>query len=201
MGLRRWTTGGLTTGLVAVAVSCGGGRTAPPAAGDSYGAVPPLQGREVMVMPAQRVRGVPRAEVDPEIAFALGERSERVGWVLPDQMRGLLERSPAVQVSLDALPVAIFLQAEVERVGDPLLGELIRIAALTGADVALIPVEVRHRPAGASAPGAVEIVAALLNARNGRVLWFGVVEGEPGSPGDPGALATAADALARAVVW
>jgi len=51
------------------------------------------------------------------------------------------------------------------------------------------------------AKAGIEIAAALVRARSGHVLWFAMVDGEPGSGDDPSALASAADALARAVVW
>jgi hypothetical protein len=93
----------------------------------------------------------------------------------------------------------MFLRGEVRRVGDPLYGVLRRLGALTGAQVALIPVLVRYRPAGASAApgGTAEVVAALLDVRSGYVLWFGVEGGEAGPADDPGVLASAIDALAR----
>jgi hypothetical protein len=44
---------------------------------------------------------------------------------------------------------------------------------------------------------AVEIVAALIHPRSGRVVWFGVVDGTPGPLGALPATASAAEALAR----
>ncbi|MEX0741799.1 MAG: hypothetical protein WD079_03315, partial [Phycisphaeraceae bacterium] len=68
-----------------------------------------------------------------------------------------------------------------------------------------IPIEVRRAasPDGVAVAGealSVEIAAALLSARTGRVYWFGIVEGEPGAAGDPRALASAVDALVRRLV-
>lgn len=184
----------------ALATGCASSQSALEAGGE-YGGVPDLRGLSVMLLPAQGVRGVADdGSVDLEIAFALEGRSQQVEWVLPEEMRTVLARSPGVQVGIDALPVGAFLRAEVERVGDPLYGQLRRLSALTGAELALIPVEVRYRDATAERPGAVEIAATLLTTRTGRVYWFGVVEGAAGSPDDPAALASAADALARRMV-
>lgn len=181
--------------------ACGGSRAPAPEAGDSTGRVPNLQGRRVMVLPVQEVRGLP-AGADAEIAFALQDRAgDRVQWVLPREMREILRRSPGMPIRIEGLPVGVFLQAEVNRVGDPLFGYLRRLAAITDAELALIPVQVRHRPGGEGTEPAVEIAAALIQARTGRVYWFGVLEGEPGGAGDPRALASAADALARALIW
>lgn len=153
-----------------------------------------------MVLPVQDAVAVPGA-LDAEIAFALQERSgARVRWVMPREMREMLRRSPGMPTRVDGLPVEIFLRARVERVGDPLYGYLRRLAAMTEADLALIPVQVRYRAGDEATPAAVEIAAALVQARTGWVYWFGVVEGEPGDREDPRSLASAADALARAVV-
>lgn len=153
-----------------------------------------------MVLPAQTVRG-PMEGTDPELAYALGERSASVRWVFPSELREVLARSPGVSVRIDALPVGMFMQAEINRVGDPLYGDLRRLAALTGADIALIPVEVRARADTASSGVArVEIAAALLSARTGRVYWFGIVEGESGAPHEVRTVASAAQALARRLV-
>src|SRR5688500_3395544 len=161
-----------------------------PTAGLDRGGVPSLRGVQVMLLPVQSTRGI-TGNVDAELADALGARGEGVRWLLPPALRAVLARSPATDVPLDALPVGVFLQAEVERIGDPLYGQLRRLAALADGRLALIPVEVRHRPDAAERPGAIEVVATLIDTSNGVVFWFGVVEGDPGAGSDPRALATA----------
>lgn len=186
-----------------VVAACGGrGTSAPPTAGHVQGAPPDLRGHSVMLLPVQSAAGISSGiQPEAEIAFALQERAPQVRWILPDELRSDLARAPALGVPLENLPVGVFLQAEVQRVGDPLYGHLRRIAGLSGADVALIPVAVRHRPESPRQAGAVEIAAALVSARTGHVFWFAVVDGSPGTGDDPGAMASAADALARAVAW
>ncbi len=198
--IRYGLVGLLIVGAVGLGLGCAA-RQVELEAGSESGSVPDLRGRRVMLFPVQMVRGI-AGGLDPELelAFALTGRGSQVLWVLPGEMRSAVARSPGLQMEVDALPVGIFLQAEVERVGDPLFGYLRRLAALTGADLALIPVQVRYREAVDTIPGATEIVAALLSARNGRVYWFGIVEGQGGGPDDPGSLASAADALARKLV-
>ncbi len=173
-----------------------GGRAAPPTAGASQGGIPDLRGVQVMVLPSQSVVGLP-VSPDHELAFALAERAPGVRWLTPDDLRRVLARSPGVRIDIDALAVGIFLRGEVQRVGDPLFGDLRRLAAMTDAEVALIPVRVRFRPGTEGVPAATEIAAALVNARSGRVYWFGVVDGVEGVADDPRVLASAADALAR----
>jgi hypothetical protein len=149
-----------------------------------------------MVLPVQQTDGL-SGDADAELAFALRTRVGDIDWVLPPALRRALRGSPALDVRLDALPVGVFLQAEVDRIGDPLFGTLIRLGALTGAEVALIPVAVRYRPGDGAPAGVGEVVAVLMDVRTGYVTWFGVEAGRPGEAADPGVLASALDALAR----
>lgn len=178
---------------------CAGGRTEAPAAGASRGGVPSLVGARVMVLPVQAQRGV-EGNASAEIADALAARGEGVRWVMPTELRAMVARSPTLDVPVDALPVGDFLRAQVDRIGDPLYGQLRRLSALADGRLALIPIEVRHRPDAPERPGAVEMVATLIDTSTGRVFWFGVVEGQPGGSADPRALASAADALARRLI-
>ena len=187
----RWLLLAVAAGLA----GCGG-KAAPPGPGTSQGAVPDLRGTRVMLFPVQSRQGLVDGS-DAEIAFALTQRGPDVDWVLPAEMAGALERSPAMDARIHGLPVGMFLQGEVRRVGDPLYGYLRRVGALVDSDVALVPVVARYRPESAERRSGVEIGAAVLSVRTGYVLWFGMVEGAPGAADDPGALASAADALGR----
>lgn len=163
--------------------------------GATRGAVPDLRGARVLVLPAQLLDGVPPdLTVDEELAFALGARTRRVSWIFRAEVEAALRRSPNLQASLADLPVGIFLQAEVNRIGDPLYGELRRLTTLVGADVAVIPVRLSY-----GEDGAYHLVSALLEPTSGRVLWVATVDGETGPADDPGTLASLADALARAL--
>lgn len=150
------------------------------------------------MLPAQRVQaGI--GDPDPEIAFAVSERGGRIRWVLPGELRGALTRSPGVPADPDHLAVDVFLQAEVRRVGDPLFGELRRMSALVDAETVLIPVRVRHAELPGGSGEGIEITAALIDVRSGRVHWTGRVGGVPGPPTEPASLATAAAALVRRI--
>ncbi|MEZ4415629.1 MAG: hypothetical protein R3E10_07735 [Gemmatimonadota bacterium] len=194
----RFGRSGPLGALLVMAAGCASAPQAPPQAGQARGALPDLEGQKVMVFPVQRVRGL-GSELDPaaEVAFAFEARGG-AEWILPTELRRAVARTPGLTVSADGLPVDMFLRAEVDRIGDPLFGILRRMAALTGADLALVPVEARSAPSDAEAGQTVEIAAALINARTGRVFWYGVVDGVS-SAGSAGALAGAAEALARAV--
>lgn len=177
-----------------IASGCGSGRVEAPKPGAMRGFVPDLRGMRVMVMPLQRKTGL-RDDLDPEIAFALKAKGAGANWILPDELARTLARSPVLDVPLSALPVGIFLTREVNRIGDPLYGYLRRAAAISDAQVAVIPIEARRRvePDGSSV---VEIVATMLDVRSGKVIWFGTVEGQPGPAGDFQIIASAVDALA-----
>ena len=171
-------------------------RPGPPGPGEFRGVVPDLRGQRVLVLPVQLRGSVPDGPLaDAELAHALRTLGQGVGWVFPPEVDELLARSPGVSALIRELPVGVFLRAEVERIGDPLYGDLRRLSALTGAGIALIPVELRYSEAGA-----YRITAALVSLRSGRVDWQGVVEGDVRAEEDPAALASAAEKLARAVL-
>lgn len=179
--------------------ACGPRTAPPPEPGTVSGVAPDLRGRRVMVLPVQHALGVP-GDPDAELAHALRERGAEVSWILPAEVSRILARSPSVQARTSGLPVGDFLVAEVTRVGDPLYGELRRMAALVDAEVILLPVQV-GLAAEAGAQARVRFWTTLLEVRTGRVLWFSVLEGAPAPAGDPRALATAADAVASALLW
>jgi len=186
--------------VVLLPLACGGGAAPPPQAGTQMGLVPDLRGVRVMMLPVQSQRGLGGMDPEPEVVFALTARSSEVLWVEPEELRRVAQRTPGLDLAVDRLPVGIFLQAEVERVGDPLFGHLRRLSAITNADLAFIPVEVRYRAMAEDRPGAVEIAATLIHTRTGRVVWFGIVEGQDATTTDRAAVASAAERLAARIV-
>ena len=188
--------------LVASILSACGGNPPPPQPGDSRGFPPDLRGSRVMLLPTQIVVGV-AGDPDAELAFTLRDRAREVEWVFPDEVDEVLARSPAMRASSTGLPVGLFLQAEVERVGDPLYGELRRLASLVDAEAILLPVQASFEANQAieGSPPRVRIAMALIEPRTGRVLWYTIEEGGDFSQGDPGGLASAVEAVARALFW
>ena len=181
---------------VVMAGGCGkNDRQGPPAPGQGRGRVPDLRGQKVLVLPVQLQPNVPEGVMpDAELAFALQSQADAVEWVFPSDVQRMLDRSPGTRVEMKNLPVTMFLEAQVDRIGDPLFGDLRRASALVGADIALIPVEVRY-----GVDGTYIVSTAILSVRTGRVFWFGVVQGEAGGPEEPQTLASALDVLARVV--
>ncbi len=195
-GIRRIAAAGL---VLLAAAACGGGSAAPPEPGTVRGAAPDLRGWRVVVLPFQQVLGVP-GDPDAELAFVLKDRGRGVSWVFPPEIDEVLARTPNVSARTRGLPVAYFLAAEVNRVGDPLYGELRRIAALTDGDAVLLPVHAALEP-GEGGTARVTVTLALIDPRTGRVVWFGYLEGGAYPPGDPRALASAVEEVARRLLW
>jgi hypothetical protein len=186
----------LVAGAGVSAGACASVPQGPPEAGEQRGGLPMLSGQDVLLLPVQRP-DLPSDQVDREVAFALEARAGGVEWIGPEQMRRLMGRS-VMDIPIDRLPIDMFFQAEVTRVGDPVYGMLRRVAALTDATVALIPLSLVIRPASEGVEPGLESMATLLDLRTGRVLWLGTVEAL-GDPDDPATLARLADALARAL--
>ena len=187
--------------LLATVMAFGCAGTAPaPTAGDFQGFIPDLRGRRVMVFPVQLRTGVP-GDADQEITFRLRTKSTEVVWIFSDELEEVVARSPSVDTAVRGLPVGAFLSAEVERIGDPLFGQLLRLGLLTDSDIALIPVALQSGAQGVGGTSVVEIVATILNVRTGQVIWFGVVSGRPGQVADFGLVASAVEEFAETLLW
>lgn len=189
------------TGVLALAIAACSSNAAPPTPQESMAAPPPsLVGATVMVLPAQHgpgggVAAEPVPGLDAEIAFWLSERAPRVQWVFPDELERILARSPSLEIDIHALAVSSFHRAEVRNIGDPLFGNLNALGALTNARAALVPVAAGWSR-DSTGTGKVRASLALIDNRTGRVIWFGVAEGEPGPEGSREAAATAAESIA-----
>jgi hypothetical protein len=165
-------------------------------------AAPPLRlaGLRLLVLPFQSVGGLP-AEMDErlgrELLFALGEREPRATLVAPDVLERALRRSPGFASDPRALPADPLMHHRVRQAVEPLAGELRRYAALTDVRLVLLPRSAAFtRPAGA-VEGRVRIDAAVIDARSGDVVWWGLVEGDPRPEADARAVASAVAALAE----
>jgi len=185
--------------VILIAATACGGPPPPPGPGTSSGFAPDLRGRRVMVLPVQQNRGV-RGDPDAEIAFGLGERDVEVTWIMPAEVEEVLNRSPGIQANTRGLPVSQFLTAEVQRVGDPLYGDLRRLGSLVAAEAVLVPVQASLEAEPGSEPR-VRLWTALIEIRTGRVLWFSVLEGAAYAATDPRGLASAVDVMARSLLW
>lgn len=117
-----------------------------------------------MVLPAQAPAN---PQFDAELSYWLKESAPQVKWVLPEDLDRALARNPALGIQARALEVSVFRRAQVKRIGDPLFGDLRRLAALFDTRLALLPVYSRG----------AEVAVALIDTHFGDVAWFGIVAG------------------------
>jgi hypothetical protein len=184
-----------------VATACAG-TSDPPAPGQGYGAPPDLRGRRVVLLPVQENLGV-AGDPDAELAFTLTGVGNEIDWILDEEIQNVLARTPAIQTRTRGLPIGMFFRAEVQRIGDPLYGDLRRLAALVDAEAIILPLRVSFE-ANEGVEGStprVRFTTALIEPRAGRVVWFGIEEGGDFPPGDPRGLASAVEELANTLFW
>lgn len=137
------------------------------------------------------------AALDAELAYWLKQNTPGTRWILPPDIERLLARSPGLDIDPHRLAVNIFTRAKVKRIGDPLFGDLARLAAVLGAQLAVIPVAAEY--VGADQPSAeLNVATAVINATDGTVIWFGVIAGSEKGMNSAAAIASAAQAFARA---
>ena len=192
--------------ILLLAAGCAGQRGAPPV--PTVETAPILAGMTVMVFPVQ-YGSVPvgqegmlhipidRQKLDAELAYWLPQNARTVKWVLPEAMQRMISRSPTLDIDINNLAVGVFRQAQVKRVGDPLFGDLRRLAAVMNARLAIIPVaaeQIGTHPDSAR----VQVATAVIDAHEGTVIWFGIIESEPDARGAEAGNASAAQAMARA---
>lgn len=201
---------GLARGLfVLLACSACAHRAPPPRAEAPQQRPINLNGLAVMVLPAQPTASTPESlagAFDAELAYWLGERAPRVRWIGTAELERLTRTSPALRMDLHALDVRMFGRMRIDRIGDPLFGDIHNLGAVVDARLALLPAALAYtmptdsaRARTGSGDGRIEVTAALINTFGGEVVWYGVVAGDPGPIDAPGTVASAAQAVARAL--
>lgn len=195
---------------VGLAAACGGGkigpRAAPPA--PTAASAPALRGGTVMIFPVQN-GSVPsndataqrfpadRAAVDAELTYWFKQHGSAARWLLPETLDRTIARSPTLNIEVRNLAVGAFQRAQVKRIGDPLFGDLARLAAVLSANVAVVPVAAEY--IGADAASAVlNIATAVIDPTDGDVIWFGVIAGTERGAASGAAIASAAQVFAGA---
>ena len=160
-----------------------------------------LGGQKVLILPVQHVSGVgaTRDQVTAEVVFALGEWDARTSWVTPTQLRSALRRTPGYAPDPAALPQDAYLHHGERYVRGALASQLRRYTALMDTRLALVLREAAFLPA-AEGGGRVRLSAAMIDSRNGGVVWYGEADGEVRPTPDAAALATAAASLAARMV-
>lgn len=194
-GLRTALLAGALAGLGLLAACGGAGRGGGVETGEaSAPPAPNLMGARVMLVPAQA--GEPEM-LDAELAFWLTDRGTATDWVLPQALEAAVRRAPGSGLNLDAPRQVVDVGGRDRRIADPLYGDLRRLGAITDATLALVPLASRETTDSAGV--SVELVAALVMVRAGRVIWMHTVAGEPAAS-LPEAVASAAAELARTLI-
>jgi hypothetical protein len=185
--------------------ACGGKQAAPPVPAATR--APVLIGETVMIVPVQRGSvpvadtaarhfGLAQEKLDAELAYWLPQQANTVRWILPAQIQRAISRSPTLQIDIGNLAVGAFQRAEVKRIGDPLFGDLRKLAAVLDSRIAVIPIaaeQIGRTPEAAR----VQVATAVIDALSGNVLWFGVIESDATALGEEAGVASAAQAFAR----
>jgi hypothetical protein len=192
--------------LLLACVACAGPRVKAPTATRDPGRPPDLTGVQVLFLPVQRsplpgsATTAARYDgvdlLDAEISYWLREQAPDVRWVLPETIDRTLRRTPELDIKVRQLDVAVFRRAQVKRIGDPLYGDLRRIAAVLDAKLAVVPVGAEFKP-GDATQGRLEIALAIIDLSFGDVIWFGVLGGDAGTPGQQTAASTAQAVASR----
>ena len=139
------------------------------------------------------------ANVDSEIAFALGERSAGQRWTLPAELARAARRNAAFApdpATIASQPLRPGGRALPPRVPEPLISQLRSLIALRdGVRYALLPVEVRFEPAPGGGGKAV-LNLVLVDVRASEIVWALDVESEPSPALSPALAASLASRVA-----
>ena len=117
--------------------------------------------------------------------------AREVSWQGPEALRRAVRRTPAVGADPTRLPTGFLLARRVEALPEPLWSSLRALGAVTGAQMAVVPVAAKLD--GREGSVRASLVFALVDSRLGRLMWRGRVVG-PAVPGAEAALAAAAAA-------
>lgn len=187
--------------LLLAAAACAGRRAEPAEAPPTAVAPMDLGGQRVLILPVQASAGIPgnREDATAELVAALRERDTRTQWIDPARLRRSLAASPAFAPDPAALPNDPYRVHGERRLAGPLADVLRRYMALTEARLALVPRSAVARPLE-DGTVVIRMDAVVVDARTGRLVWWGEAEGFPGAPGSAGLVPSAAEALAARMV-
>jgi hypothetical protein len=191
--------------LIALAACSSARREAPPVPASTP--PPVLIGQTVMVFPVQhgfvpvsdstvQHYTIDTGSLDSELSYWLPQSAANVRWVLPATIQRSITRSPTLAIDIQNLEVSSFRRGQVKRIGDPLFGDLRKLASVLDARIAVIPVA-SEAVGKTPADSRVQIATAVIDAMSGDVIWFGIHEATETGHEQAG-LASAAQVFARA---
>lgn len=156
----------------------------------------PVQAGSVPSPVPQQHWPVDRARLTSEIAYWVQQAKAAPGWITPEQIERAIERSPGLNVDPQALAVGVFQRAQVKSIGDPLFGDIRKIAAVFDGQLVVVPVAAEY--VGATRDSArLEIATAVIKL-DADVLWFGVIASTETGVDSDAVVASAAQAFVTA---
>jgi hypothetical protein len=152
--------------------------------GDTVNRLPALEARRSALV------GTAYAALDS----ALRRDAREVEWMgLEEQLRAA-GRNPTLGVRPERFATVYLSDPELEVIPDPLWGQARTLIAVMGGRFVLVPAAVRLRATGDAVTATYLLVMA--DARSGRVLWRGRLEGRPAPTAEAAFAAAAATAIA-----
>jgi hypothetical protein len=155
-----------------------------------------IAGQTVVILPANMVvveptvaagtlisdRTVLLRWADSLIAETFAARAPEVKWILPADLRRMYRRSGGILPDPDRMGQSILRTWGIEKVPDPLRGNLRRLVAFANESRYIFVPASLVFSADSSGVLRVELSAALADGRSGQVKWRSVATGRDGTP-------------------
>jgi hypothetical protein len=153
--------------------------------GDSTGTLPDLEPR----------RGALLREANSALDTAVRLNGRGVTWMGLEEQRRAARRNPTLGVEPDQFATAYLVGSTVDRIPDPLWGEVRSLGAITGARFAVVPAAVRI--AGTAGVFTASYIVVVADVRTGNVMFRARATGSPMASAEA-ALASAAGTVIAA---
>ncbi len=135
--------------------------------GDSTGTLPDLEPR----------RGALLQEANSALDTAVRLTGRGVTWMGLEEQRRAARRNPTLGIEPDQLATAYLVGSTVDRVPDPLWGQVRSLGAITGARFAVVPAAVRV--SGTSGAFTASYIVVVADIRTGNVMFRARATGRP----------------------
>ncbi len=151
-------------------------------AGDAEQPLPELDARRSQLLD----------EANAALDTALRRDGREVTWIGLEEQRRAARRNPTLNLEPDHFATSYLFDPRVDRIPDPLWGQMRTLAAVTNARYAVVPAGVKI----AGTPGALtaSIIVVVADARSGGVLMRMRATGQPAATAEA-ALSSAAGAI------
>ncbi len=147
--------------------------------GDSTGTLPDLEPRRSALL----------QEANSTLDTAVRLTGRGVTWMGMDEQRRAARRNPTLGIDPDQFATSYLLGSTVDRIPDPLWGQIRSLGAITGARFAVVPAAVRI--AGRAGALTASYIMVVADVRTGTVMFRARAVGQPAATAEA-ALASAA---------